>query len=266
MRFEKHLPNILTLLNLFCGILAIFYNILGEMSFVFMFVVFGLVFDFLDGFLARLLKVHSQIGKHLDSLADVVTFGIVPGLVMFNMLYWSQMPNNFGHGFFHYYLDMATLENGFDIIPTLPMFGLLITLASAYRLAKFNADAKQTNYFIGLATPANAIFILSFAMMLHENGPEFLGGLLLNSYFLIGITLFSSIMLNAPMRLFSLKTTSYGFRDNLFRYIFVVFALGAFFTLGYVSIPISIVIYMLFSQVFSYRLGLKDLEDIVHDR
>lgn len=263
MRFDKLIPNFITLLNLFSGIMAMLFALLGDMSLCFMFVVIGLVFDFLDGFIARLLNARSHIGKELDSLADLITFGLVPGIVMFHLIYWSESSAKFGYGFFHFYLENATEENGFDILLKLPMLGFIITLASAYRLARFNADNRQTNYFLGLATPGNAIFILSLPMIIDEYGRDFLGGLLLNTPFLIFITFFSAFLMNAPIRLFSLKTTRYGFKDNYLRYIFVLTAVFGFFTFGYLIIPLSLVLYFLLSRLFAFQLGLKELDEIL---
>lgn len=263
MRLGKHIPNFITLLNLFSGIMAMLFAILGDMRLCFMFVTIGLVFDFLDGFVARLIHAHSVIGKELDSLADLVTFGLVPGVVMFHLLYWSESSTKIGYGFFHFYLENATLENGFDILFKLPMLGFIITLAAAFRLAKFNSDSKQNNFFLGLATPGNAIFILSIPMIIEEYGADFMGGLWLNTYFLLGITFLSAILMNVPIRLFSLKTTRYGFRDNYLRYIYVLIAVFGFLTFGYLIIPACIILYFLFSRLFAFQLGLKDLDEIV---
>lgn len=263
MRLNKHIPNFITLLNLFSGIMAMLFAVLGDMALCFMFVTIGLVFDFMDGFVARLINAHSSIGKELDSLADLVTFGLVPGVVMFHLIYWSESSTKMGYGFFHFYLENATYENGFDILFKLPMLGFVITLAAALRLAKFNSDSSQTNYFLGLATPGNAIFILSIPMIIDEYGRDFMGGLLLNTPFLIFITFLSAFLMNAPIRLFSLKTTRYGFKDNYLRYIFVLIAVFGFFTFGYLIIPVCMVLYFLFSALFAFRLGLKDLDEIV---
>lgn len=263
MRLSKHVPNFITLLNLFSGIMAMLFAVLGDMRLCFMFVTIGLVFDFLDGFVARLINARSSIGKELDSLADLVTFGLVPGVVMFHLLYWSESSIKVGYGFFHFYLENATLENGFDILFKLPMLGFIITLAAAFRLAKFNSDNKQNNFFLGLATPGNAIFILSIPMIIEEYGSDFMGGLWLNTYVLLSITFLSAILMNVPVRLFSLKTTRYGFRDNYLRYVYVLIAVFGFLTFGYLIIPACLILYFLFSRLFAFQLGLKDLDEIV---
>ena len=139
MQIKKYVPNFLTLLNLFCGCIAIIFITQKNFQFAFFFVSLGIFFDFFDGFFARLFQVSSPLGLQLDSLADMITSGLVPGFTMFVLL--------------------AT----FDIETTelFPYLGFVITLGACYRLANFNIDVRQSDSFIGLPTPANALLILS---------------------------------------------------------------------------------------------------------
>ncbi|CEN46406.1 Phosphatidylserine synthase (fragment) [Capnocytophaga canimorsus] len=147
---KKHVPNCITLLNLLCGCIAVIFAVKNQLQWAGLFVALGIFFDFFDGFFARLLHVKSDLGLQLDSLADMVTSGLTPGIVMFQLLSYS-----------HFVEENTSLTT-----TLLPYFGLIITLASAYRLANFNIDSRQTTGFIGLPTPANALFILSLPLIL----------------------------------------------------------------------------------------------------
>ena len=141
MAIKSHIPNILTLANLFCGILAIKVGFSEHYFLAAFFVVLGAFFDFLDGFAARLLKVQGELGKHLDSLADMVTFGVAPGVVMYSFL-------------------SSFIEDSY-----IPYISFVIPLLSAVRLAKFNIDSNQSDKFIGLPTPANALFFVFIPLL-----------------------------------------------------------------------------------------------------
>src|SRR5690606_10056189 len=134
-------------------------------------------------------------------------------------------------------------------IPWLPFFGFLITLASAYRLAKFNLDENQVSSFVGLPTPANALLILSFPLILLYHNNDILNGIILNQWFLIGITLLSAFLLNAPIPLFALKFKNWSFKDNALRYVFIIISLVLIITLKYMAIPAIIAFYILSSLV-----------------
>lgn len=259
LKYDKHIPNLLTLLNMFSGIMALLYAVLGQMELVLMFVCLGVVFDFFDGYVARMLNVSSNLGKELDSLADVITSGLVPGAVMFHLLFWSGSVSNYGLSFFHFYLSNTTSENGFDIVPTLPMLGFVITFASAYRLARFNIDTRQDKFFIGLPTPANALFICSLPLILEANYGNGLGKILQNSYVLVGITLLSAYLMNSPIRLFSLKKDTNGFKYNWARYVFVLLSVILIIAFKYLAVPFIFILYFLFSIFLKRQLGLSNL-------
>ena len=147
MSIKKHIPNIVTLGNLFCGTLATIFAVSGHFEMTALFVVLGIFLDFFDGFFARVLKVSGELGKQLDSLADMVTSGVVPGIVLFVLLGNNQqLPYD--------------IHAEFKISMGLPLIGLLVTLSVCYRLAKFNLDIRQSESFIGLPTPAMSLFIV----------------------------------------------------------------------------------------------------------
>ncbi len=152
MSMQKHIPNFFTLLNLLCGCCALLFSF-DNLVISSYFVGIAVVFDFLDGFAARLFNAKSDIGKDLDSLADVVSFGVVPGMILFKLI----------ETFF------VTGEYRNDNLFYIPFIAFLIPLFSALRLAKFNNDERQTDAFIGLPTPANAILIASFPLILNQH-------------------------------------------------------------------------------------------------
>ncbi|MEX0361790.1 MAG: phosphatidylcholine/phosphatidylserine synthase, partial [Allomuricauda sp.] len=156
---RSYIPNFLTLLNLFSGCVATVFAVQNQLEMAAIFVFIGIFFDFFDGLAARALHVQSEIGVQLDSLADMVTSGVVPGIVMFQLLDMSQA-SGWSEG------QLAGIPwLGVDVAP-IAFFGFIITLASAYRLAKFNVDENQVSSFIGLPTPANTLLILSLPLIL----------------------------------------------------------------------------------------------------
>ena len=212
---KKHIPNSITLLNLFCGTLAVIFTLNDDLFLGAIFVALGILFDFFDGFAARVLDVKSELGLQLDSLADMITSGLVPGLFMFKMLEMSTKKFSYATDLFH----EGWNSDEFFIFP---LFGLLITLASCYRLAKFNIDTRQTDSFIGLPTPANTLLILSLPLILMSSDIQVVKTLILNRWFLVSLTLLSCYLLNAEIPLFSLKMNTYGFAENAMKYIFLL--------------------------------------------
>lgn len=235
---KRHIPNFITLLNLFCGCVAVIFAVMNRLELAAIFVFFGLLFDFLDGFAARMLNVTSEIGVQLDSLADMVTSGVVPGIVMFQLLSMAQKGG--------WNLDLFGMHTEVAI---LPLMGFLITLASAYRLANFNIDENQVTSFIGLPTPANALLILSLPLILLYQNNEVLSELILNPWFLIGLTLLSSFLLNSGISLFALKFKGTSFRENGVKYLFLIGSLVLILTLRFLAIPLIIVFYVLASML-----------------
>jgi CDP-diacylglycerol--serine O-phosphatidyltransferase len=233
----RHLPNLVTLLNVLCGCAAVVFALRDQMELTAFFVFLGIFFDYFDGLLARLLKVQSELGIQLDSLADMITSGLVPGIVMFRLLDMSQAGSWSSP-------DEAIAINWAELVPFL---GFLITLASAYRLARFNIDENQVSSFTGLPTPANALLIISLPLILMYQGNDYLNAVILNPWFLILLTLLSCFLLNAPIALFALKFKNWSFKDNAVRYLFVIVSLVLLLTLRFMAIPAIIVFYILSS-------------------
>ncbi len=203
----------------------------------------GIFFDFFDGLAARLLKVSSELGKQLDSLADLVTSGLVPALVIFQLFVEKNEI-----GAFTELIDEKT--------PWYTFVAFLITLGSAYRLAKFNIDDNQSDKFIGLPTPANAILILSFPFILKYEHMNWLNNLIVNHWFLIGVSILSVFLLNMKVELFSLKLKSLKFNENKVVFIFLVFTLISLILLKFIAIPVIILSYIIVS-IFTKKNRLK---------
>ncbi len=235
MTIKKHIPNAITLLNLFSGIIAVFYAVFGHLEIAGLFAVLGIGFDFFDGLAARLLHVQGELGKQLDSLADMITSGLVPGIVMFQLLLRAT--------------TNTSIENLFakGTIEFLPFLGLILTLASAYRLAKFNIDTRQSTSFIGLPTPANTLFIVSLPWVLTYSDLALVQQLLENVYVLLFITVLFSYLLNAEIPLFALKFKNFGWKENNYKFIFLAISLGLLIGLKVLAIPIIILLYVLIS-------------------
>ena len=238
MQIKKHIPNAITLLNLSTGLLAIIAIFRGYFDEAFIFVCLGIFLDFWDGFLARKFNVAGPLGVQLDSLADMVTCGVVPGLMMFRLFEDIQQTQP------EYMLTEETFYMGF-----VPYLGFLITIASCYRLANFNIDTRQTDSFIGLPTPANALVIMSIPMIQYANDFEMLTAILYNPYVLLFITILSSYILNAEIPLFSLKIKEFTWAKYKMQILFLIGSLLSFFVLGFVAIPLIIISYVLVSVI-----------------
>jgi len=241
---KRHIPNFLTLLNLFCGSIAVIFVLNDNFVTASLFVFLGIFFDFFDGFAARKLNVQSELGIQLDSLADMVTSGLVPGLMMFQLIRLTESSWKFVG-------DDPTAESlfGFSDITLWPMFGLLITLASAYRLAKFNIDEDQQNYFKGLPTPANTLLIISFPLILEFQNHDLMNSIIINKWFLIVLTLLSCYLLNSNIKLFALKFKDWGFKSNATRYIFIILCFVLLIVLKFAAIPIIVAVYIMMSLI-----------------
>jgi CDP-diacylglycerol--serine O-phosphatidyltransferase len=231
MNIKKHIPNLITLLNLFSGCIALVYASQENFEMAFFFVCLGIFFDFFDGFFARLFNVSSPLGLQLDSLADMVTSGVVPGFVMFKML--------------------TNSVNSDPSLIYLPYFGFIITLGSCYRLANFNIDTRQTDSFIGLPTPANAIFILSLPLILKNTDSLILLELLTNSWVLLFVTLVSSFILNAEIPLFALKIKKFNFKDNALQIVFLLISLLLLAVFKFSGVALIIVFYVMLSMIIN---------------
>lgn len=245
MEIKKHIPNFITLLNLSSGLLAVIAIFKGYYDEAFLFVCLGIFFDFWDGFFARKFNVSGELGLQLDSLADMVTSGVVPGLMMFSLIETIQNTQE------QFYVTEDTFY-----MSVVPYFGFLITIASCYRLAKFNIDKRQIDSFIGLPTPANALLIMSIPMIQFENSYENVTELLSNPYVLMGITFLSAYFLNAHIPLFSLKLKSLAWEKAKVQYLFILFSIILFLLLDFIALPLIILSYVLVS-VFLNKTAAK---------
>jgi CDP-diacylglycerol--serine O-phosphatidyltransferase len=216
----RHLPNFLTCCNLLCGCLAIVYVLEGGGIPAAYLVWLACVFDFFDGFAARMLKVASPIGKELDSLADIVSFGIVPALVMYKLI-------------------GASTESAL-----LPLVAFSIAVFSALRLAIFNVDDTQRDSFRGLNTPANTLFITSLPLLKDD-----VGRWLFQPWILILITVIFSLLLVSRIEIFALKFKNFTWRDNRTRFTFLILSVLLLVALRIGAIPIIILLYILLSLV-----------------
>ena len=239
---KKYIPNALTLANLFCGCVAVIFAVNNNFVAAALFVFLGVFFDFFDGFFARKFNVQGELGLQLDSLADMVTSGLVPGIVMFKLLGLTDSSWGNSH-------DNKMIESIFQITDSdfLPLLGLSITLASAYRLAKFNIDTEQQSFFKGLPTPANALLIVSLPLIMKFQNNDFINAIILNKWFLIILTLVSCYILNANIKLFALKFKNYSFKDNAIRYVFILFCIVLLIVLQFAAIPVIILLYIIMS-------------------
>ena len=218
---KRHIPNALTCANLLSGCIGIVFAFNNRLDIAAYAVLISGIFDFFDGNLARLLNVKSPIGKELDSLADMVSFGFLPGVVMFKLLEQS-------HGTFEY----------------LPFFGFLITIFSGLRLAKFNIDTRQTEDFIGLNTPMNTLFIVSLPFIQREH-PELIG----NTLLLLCLTILMSWLLISEIRIFSLKFGTISWADNKIKFVFLIISAVLIAFLKFAAIPFVLILYILSSFV-----------------
>jgi CDP-diacylglycerol--serine O-phosphatidyltransferase len=250
---KRNIPNAITCGNLLCGCLAITSAFNGNLVWAAYLVGIAAVLDFLDGFIARLLKVHSEIGKQLDSLADMVTFGVVPGVIMFHLLNLS------------YFENQSTLIGGTASFEgyhhNASYVAFLIPVFSALRLAKFNIDTRQSDSFIGVPTPANSMLLASFPLILKFNsnlGPVHMSNILMNSYFLIAITLLMSFLLVAELPLFALKFKHFKWKGNEIRFIFLIISLLLLILFQFTAIPFIIFLYIILSVISN--IGKKKRE------
>lgn len=227
MGIKKHIPNTITCCNLVSGCIATTFAFAGNPKMAMFWIIMGAVFDFFDGMVARLLKVSSPIGKELDSLADDVTFGVAPSAIVFSELFTLQYP----------------VLQGLQTY--IPYCAFLIAAFSALRLAKFNLDDRQTTSFIGLPTPANALFWGSFIIGGHTFIESFKWGVPL---ILIMICL-SCYLLVAEFPMFALKFKKWSWKGNEVKYIFILSCIPMLLFLGYSAFSAIIAWYVILSAI-----------------
>ena len=272
--------NIITGFNLLFGVISIIMTFSGRLELAVLAIFAGAICDFADGFVARLTKKQSELGKQLDSLADLVTFGVAPGLIVFVLLIisgaWDIISINnggfndlwiegtFGHNI-NYWISVFFNDLVGNMNPNypnhfqgwylfLPFVGLLIPFFSLFRLAKFNLDERQATGFIGLPTPANSLFFASFALVLWDgfgenNWKTVMSMTMIKDQVLMSFVVLFSILTVSELPLFSLKFVNFSWKDNVIRYLFLVLEAILIITLWVWALPIIIVLYILMSLV-----------------
>lgn len=229
------IPNSITLLNLFVGIIAVILLIENslDVSDIFILTLICIFLDYLDGFIARLLKVESKFGSNLDSLADIISFGFVPGIIIYNML-----------------KETHSDSIGSILSSLIPFLGFIITLSSAFRLARFSTENKNDGFFRGLPTPANTIMIYSIAIIgLSDN---FFSKMIMNYNFLILLSIITSLLLVSRIKLINFKFLDFSLsRLNKIRYLLIILFIVLLLFLKINAIPLVMILYILSSLVYN---------------
>lgn len=251
----KNIPNLFTLLNLFFGCIAVIFTLQTglavlstpegaqyvdmpeKMGIASMFIGAAALVDFLDGLVARMFKATSPMGKQLDSLADVVSFGVAPGMILYQFLR----------------ISFARQADGFDISPVWFLPALLIPCAAAFRLAKFNVDESQTYGFKGVPTPATGLVVASIPLIYWYTQSETVTALLLNKWVLYGIIVVLAWLMVSNLPLMALKFTDYTIKTNLPKLILLVLAIVSAVFLKWLAVPVVFIFYIIVSLVSEKR-------------
>lgn len=247
---RRQIPNFFTLLNLFFGCMAVVFalqtsavviyvneefnssfNIPEKLTWAAICIIIAAVIDFLDGFVARLMKATSNLGKQLDSLSDVVSFGVAPGVIIYQLLRFS----------------FAREENGLNISILWLVPAFILSCAAAYRLAKFNLDESQAFYFKGVPVPAVGLLVASFPLILHFNTINSINNLLINKWLLYSIIILLSYLMVSNIRMMSLKFPDFSFKNNVPKITLLVIAIITAVFLQWVAVPVVFIFYILLS-------------------
>ena len=251
----KHIPNIFTLLNLFFGCLAIVFVLQNGITIQYteegaqlvdipekiwmasLFIFLAAAVDFLDGFVARLFKAVSPMGKQLDSLADVVSFGVAPAMILYQFLR----------------LSIAKEEEGINtsVFWLLPAF--LLACAGAWRLARFNLDDSPSYGFKGVPIPAAGLVIASLPLIYWNNRSEMINNLLLNKWFLYGVILMLGWLMVSRLPMMALKFKDLSFKNNFPKFVLIAIAIIASFLLHWLAVPVVFVVYIILSLSFKQQ-------------
>ncbi|UKN01534.1 CDP-alcohol phosphatidyltransferase family protein [Paracrocinitomix mangrovi] len=268
MAIRRLIPHLFTAGNLVGGILAIVLTLNGNIELAPFCILISALLDFLDGFVARLLKVPSELGKQLDSLADMVTFGVAPGIMIYTMLdplYYDRtiikyinnssdfLNINWQVDNFNFGTEIVDISTSHLLtIQPIQFFALIIPIFAMFRLAKFNLDTRQTSGFIGLPTPAMTIFIAAIPIItsnITSQSELAIAALLIHPYFLVAISIILSILMVAPIPLFALKFKKFGWKGNEIRYIFLTLSAVMLATLFWWALPLIILLYLVLSII-----------------
>ncbi len=236
MNIRLSIVNLLTISNLLCGTFSIYFAVIGELNVAALLILAGAAFDLFDGLAARLLKVSGELGKQLDSLADVVTFGVSPGFIALALNGVFEQPPQWGLS---------------AVVVFIPM---VIPAFAAYRLAKFNIDTRQSESFIGLPTPAHAMFWLSIPLIISSGADgsanmleRFFTVFAASPYYIGVAAIVLSLLMLSEIHLMSLKFKTFDFASNVRRYILIILSLLLFAFFGFASVPIILLLYFLLS-------------------
>ena len=223
----KHIPNAITCCNLLSGCISIVLLCNGYVTAAGIMIFVAAIFDFFDGFAARLLKAYSAIGAELDSLSDVVSFGVAPSFIIYH------------------YLQSTPVSVSISSFNVIPFTAFLLAVFAELRLAKFNVDDRQTTSFIGLPTPAMGLFVASLPFTLQNENLAFMGGLMTNIYFLLSVVAIFSYLMVSEIPFFSLKIKNLRFKENIHIYVLAAFAFISFIILGFAAIPFVMLFYII---------------------
>ena len=253
----KQIPNLFTLLNLVFGCMAIIVTLQGGIVIIVdaegtqlldipekiwlasLFIGLAAVVDFLDGFVARLFKASSEMGKQLDSLADLVSFGVAPGIIIYQFLR----------------LSLAQEVNGLDAPMVWLLPAVLLPCAAAWRLARFNLDTSQSYSFKGMPVPAVGITIASLPLIYWNVNEDWVRAILLNKWFLIGLVAVLSWLMVSTLPLMALKFKNFSVKDNAPKYLLVLIAVAAFLLLKWLAVPVIVLAYVLISLLFKNKIA-----------
>lgn len=239
-------PNAITAMNLVCGSLSVFFAVDGQLGLAAVFIFAAAVFDFLDGFSARLLKAYSSIGKELDSLADLISFGLAPAAIIFTMLELTLFGKN------QHIQDIEANWSQWILLYS----SLIIPVAGAFRLAKFNTDDRQSEQFLGMPIPANAIYFASLALMLVLGNQSIAEPIILNKYTLLASIFASSFLMVSELPMFSLKFKNLNLKENALRFFFLGVTILLLIFLQIYALPL-IIIWYVFLSIVSKLTGTK---------
>jgi CDP-diacylglycerol---serine O-phosphatidyltransferase len=232
-------PNAITALNLVSGSLAVFFAVDGQLGWASVFILIAAVFDFLDGFAARLLKAYSSIGKELDSLADMVSFGLAPAAIVFTMLEYTLFGIN------QPIQDIDANWSQWIVLFT----SFVIPVAGAFRLAKFNTDDRQSEQFLGMPIPANAIFFASLGLILELGTNLSVQAVILNKYVLLASVFICSFLMVSELPMFSMKFKNLKLKENAIRFLFLGTTILMLIFLQIYALPLIIIWYVLLSAI-----------------
>jgi len=246
----KHIPNSVTLINLACGCLGVVYCLEGSYGYVMILMAASLLADFADGMLARLLNAKSELGVQLDSLADAVSFGVLPGTILYVLLEQAvSTPIMDG---------VPTVANYSETLFRMEHLGFVFTLFAILRLGKFNIDTRQTDSFLGLATPAASLFVLGLLMIKYFNAPIFSIWLESELFLLVLTSVLAGLMVS-ELPMFSFKVSGTMWKGNESRVIFLVLCIPLLFFLKWAALPFIILLYVLISTLEDMVLSKPEL-------